>query len=219
MQKSRKNKILKRVLWGVVFIIIVGIGMIFYANIKIENSTRHLVYNTTENIPFNKVGLLLGTSKYLTSGKENQYYNNRIKATFELFKSQKIQYIVISGDNGRTDYNEPETMKNDLIKLGIPENVIFLDYAGFRTYDSVIRLNEIFGQKSFTIISQSFHNKRAIYISQRLGLKAVGYNAKDVNKYNGFKTNLREKFARVKVFIDFITNKQSKFLGAKIEIK
>ncbi len=116
-------------------------------------------------------------------------------------------------------YNEPEDMKNDLVRLGMPDSVIYLDYAGFRTYDSVIRMNKIFGQDSFTIISQQFHNKRAIYSSNRLGLSAVGYNAKDVNKYFGFKTKVREQFARVKVFLDLAVSKQPKFLGEKVVIK
>ena len=116
-------------------------------------------------------------------------------------------------------YNEPEDMKNDLVRLGMPDSVIYLDYAGFRTYDSVIRMNKIFGQDSFTIISQQFHNKRAIYSSNRLGLSAVGYNSKDVNKYFGFKTKVREQFARVKVFLDLAVSKQPKFLGEKVVIK
>jgi len=101
---------------------------------------------------------------------------------------------------------------------GIPEGRIVLDYAGFRTYDSVIRINKIFGQTSFTIISQGFHNRRAIYIAKCFNLNAIGYNAKDVNSASAFKTNLREKFARVKVFVDLLINKEPKFLGEKIEI-
>jgi SanA protein len=109
-------------------------------------------------------------------------------------------------------------MKAELVKLGVPAEKIYLDYAGFRTYDSVYRLRDIFGQSSFTVISQEFHNRRAIYIAQELGLQAVGFNANDVDAYNGFKTQLREKFARVKVFIDLLMNKKPKFLGEKIKI-
>ena len=80
-------------------------------------------------------------------------------------------------------------------------------------------MKEIFGQNSFTIISQEFHNQRAVYIANALNMNAIGYNAKDVNVYNGFKTKIREKFARVKVFVDFIFDKKPKFLGEKICIK
>lgn len=110
-------------------------------------------------------------------------------------------------------------MREELLKHGVPDSVIYLDYAGFRTYDSVIRMNKIFGQTNFTIISQKFHNQRAVYIARYLGLDATAYNAKDVSKYYGFKTRVREHFARVKMFLDLWTNKQPKFLGEQIEIR
>ncbi len=137
----------------------------------------------------------------------------------ELYHAGKIQNIVISGDNSQKDYNEPQDMMDALVAAGIPANRIYLDFAGFRTFDSVFRMNVIFGQSSFTIISQEFHNLRAIYIARALGLNASGYNAKDVDAYNGFKTQVREKFARVKVLLDIWVGKQPKFLGQKIVIK
>jgi SanA protein len=110
-------------------------------------------------------------------------------------------------------------MKIELVKLGVPEDKIFLDYAGFRTYDSVIRIQKIFGQTKFTVISQDFHNRRAIFIAMHKKLNAIGFNAEDVNVYKGFKTKLREKFARVKVFLDILFNKEPKFLGQPVDIK
>jgi SanA protein len=126
---------------------------------------------------------------------------------------------VVSGDNSRKDYDESTQMKNDLIADGIPAEIIFLDCAGFRTWDSLVRMNKIFGQSKFTIVSQKFHNERAVFIARRCGYNVVAFNAKDVDTYYGFKTNVREKFARVKVFVDFWFNKQPKFLGEEIEIK
>jgi SanA protein len=144
---------------------------------------------------------------------------NRIRAAAELYHAGKIDYILISGDNRYDYYNEPQMMQDDLIELGVPKEKIFLDYAGFRTLDSVVRAKKVFGLKSFTVISQRFHNERALFIAQNHGLHAVGYNAKDVSKNYGFKTNLREKFARVKVVLDLMTGKEPKFLGEQIEIK
>jgi len=109
-------------------------------------------------------------------------------------------------------------MKLELMKAGIPENKIFEDFAGFRTLDSVVRAKEIFGQNSFIIISQRFHNERAVFLAKQNGIDAFGYNAKDVNKNAGFKTNVREKFARVKVFWDFMFGVEPKFGGKKIII-
>ena len=192
--------------------------IIFIANIVIVNKTRSSVYDNVNDVPNTKVGLVLGTSKYLANGRINLYFKYRIEAAYELYKSGKIKYIVVSGDNHRTEYNEPQQMKDDLIALGVPAEIIYLDYAGFRTLDSVVRMKEIFGQSEFTIISQQFHNERAIYIANHYDIKAYGYNASNVNIKAGLKTQLREKFARVKVFVDFIIHKQPKFLGEPIEI-
>jgi len=210
----------KKILMGILLLgVVISVVFVVCANYRIDKQTEKSVFGDIESIPENKVGLLLGTSKLLKSGQLNPYFINRIIAAEELFKSGKIQNILISGDNSRKDYNEPQDMKDELIKRGIPEEKIYLDYAGFRTFDSVYRMNAIFGQNSFTIISQKFHNQRAIYIANALGLNAVGYNAKDVDTYSGSKTKLREKFARVKVFIDLLINKKPKFLGEKIVIE
>jgi len=203
----------------ILILIILSLVSILLANSTINKQTKSRIYSDTDSIPENNVGLLLGTSKFLRNGNSNQYFENRISATIQLYKAGKIKNVVISGDNSKKDYNEPEDMKNELIKRGIPEDRIYLDFAGFRTYDSVFRMKEIFGQDRFTIISQEFHNQRAVYIASALKLNAIGFNAKDVNAYNGFKTKIREKFARVKMFIDLIFDKKPKFLGDKIEIK
>ncbi len=111
-------------------------------------------------------------------------------------------------------------MKNDLIAKGVPEDRIFEDFAGFRTLDSVVRAKEIFGQDDITIISQKWHNERAIYLAEANDINAIGFNAKGVKiTYRfGLKTRIREYFARVKVFIDLIIGKEPKFLGKKIII-
>ena len=111
-----------------------------------------------------------------------------------------------------------DVMTLALIEKGVPANVIYLDYAGFRTLDSMIRAKEIFGQNEFIVVSQEFHNQRAVYIARQNGINAYGYNAKDVNKQAGLKTNIREYFARAKVFIDDWFGVNPKFLGEKIEV-
>ena len=161
---------------------------------------------------------MLGTGKFLNNGYENPYYTYRIRAANELLKSGKIKYLIISGDNSQKNYNEPEMMKQDLIKLGIDSTKLYLDFAGFRTFDSIIRAKEIFGQDSITIISQAWHNERAIFIAEKEGIAAIGFNAKDVNKRAGLKTQIREKLARVKVYFDYLLNAKPKFLGEKVEI-
>ncbi|RGN38426.1 SanA/YdcF family protein [Bacteroides oleiciplenus] len=215
----KSSKWTKRIKWSILTGIFLILSAILCANYSVEHTAKEFIYQDVSSIPRNKAGLLLGTSKLLRSGQPNQYFQNRIQATVDLYKAGKIEVVVISGDNSREGYNEPEDMKSELVQQGIPENKIYLDYAGFRTLDSVIRMEKIFGQKNFTIISQNFHNQRAIYIAHAKGLQAIGFNAENVNAYSGFKTQLREKFARVKLFLDLWTGKNPKFLGEPIVIQ
>tara|TARA_R110002074_G_scaffold122612_5_gene257287 strand:+ start:118 stop:753 length:636 start_codon:yes stop_codon:yes gene_type:complete len=193
--------------------------VILVCNFIISSTTKDKIYSNINTIPPNRVGLVLGTSNRITNGSSNPYYTYRIDATIALYNAGKIKFILVSGDNGSVYYNEPNTIKKDLIKAGIPEDVIFLDYAGFRTLDSMVRAKFIFGLDKVTVISQKFHNERAIYIANQKGLKAIGFNAKDLSTTQGFKVQIREYLARVKVFIDMILNTQPKFYGATIEIK
>lgn len=193
--------------------------IIITCNYIIINTASGKTFSDIAEIPKNRVGLVLGTSNKITDGSSNPYYTYRIDATIALYKASKIEYILVSGDNGSIYYNEPNTIKKDLVAAGIPENVIFLDYAGFRTLDSMVRAKFIFGLEEVTVISQQFHNERAIFIAQRKGLNAIGFNAQDLSTTQGFKVQIREYFARVKVFIDVLFNTQPKFYGAKIEIK
>ncbi len=200
-------------------IIILSLLILFTISENIFKANKKLCYNEVVKLPENKVGLLLGTSKYKKSGGQNIFYKNRINAAVRLYKAGKIKYIIASGDNRRKDYNEPKIMKADLNKKGIPANRIFADFAGFRTFDSVIRSKEIFGQSKITIISQRFHNLRALFIAKHFGINAVAYNAEEVKGPEGTKTRFRELFARVKALLDiYILNTKPKFLGKKIPI-
>ena len=185
----------------------------------IEFSTEDRIYRDVEDIPYNKVGLVLGTARHQIGGGVNPYYQNRIDATTQLFKAGKISYVLVSGDNGSVYYNEPNTIKKDLIAAGIPESKIYLDYAGFRTLDSMIRARIVFGLDSVTVISQEFHTERALFIASKKDLYAIGFSAKDVKGSRGLKVQLREYFARVKVFLDLILNTQPRFYGKRIEIE
>lgn len=213
-----KQKLLKLIKMATIAVLI-PIGIILIANVIIELGTRGKTYANTSDIPKNKVGMVLGTAKRLKNGNINRYFKYRIAATVKLYKAGKIDFVLVSGDNSRTEYDEPTDFMNELIKNGIPENKIFLDYAGFRTLDSVVRAKKIFGQESLTIISQEFHNERAIFWANRNDMKAVGFNAQDVTTRYGLKVKIREYFSRTKVFIDILFGVQPKFLGEAIEIK
>lgn len=193
--------------------------IIYWCNNHVNKTTAIYIYNDLNDIPANRVGLLLGTSRYLNSGDANPYFFNRIKAASALFFSGKIRYIIVSGDNRFTSYNEPREMRRELMKAGIPDTCIILDYAGFRTLDSVIRGSKIFGQRKFTIISQKFHNERAIYIARFKGIDAIGFNAEDPDTIVTFKVQTRELFARTMMMIDlYLLHSEPYFLGDPVKI-
>lgn len=209
----------KKLIKFFLFTCLLIIAIVYFSNKTIVSNAKGKLYTSVKTIPKNKVGLLLGTVKYLSNGRINLYYQFRIDAAVKLYKSGKIDFIIVSGDNGSKRYDEPTDFKNDLIKSGVPENKIFLDYAGFRTLDSVARAKEIFGKESITIISQQFHNERAIYLAEHFGIKAIGFNARGISGKYAIKVKLREYLARVKVFVDILFNVQPKFLGKPIKIK
>ena len=186
--------------------------LIYISHKRIESYSTYL-YPSLESVPQFDVALLLGTTKSVF-GRPNRFYQYRLQAAAELFFAGKIKAILISGDNARKSYNEPIDMKNDLLKLGIPEDVLTLDYTGFSTLDSVLRAKHIFGQHRLLVVSQSFHCKRAIYIARRHRIDAYGFPARDVIGPVSQKTHSREYLARVKALLDVeVLNSQPRFLG------
>lgn len=202
-----------------IFLAVVAALLILTADGLISKQSKYC-YTELSDLPSAKVGLVLGTSKYVKKGSINLYYTYRLNAAKELYDAGKIEFILISGDNSTTAYDEPNTFKNDLIQMGIPAEKIILDYAGFRTLDSIVRAKAVFKEDNFIIISQPFHNERALFIAQSKHINAKAYNAKDVGERYGLKTKVREKFARVKTLIDlYLLNTQPKFFGDEIIIK
>ncbi|RFS16735.1 vancomycin high temperature exclusion protein [Emticicia sp. C21] len=206
----------KLIIWSLLVLLILSITSIFICDGIIKDNAQGKLYSNVNDIPFRKVGLLLGTSRNSKLGGFNPYYFNRINAAADLLKAGKIKYLVISGDNSKKDYNEPEMMREDLLRTGVDSTRLYLDYAGFRTFDSMVRLKEIFGQDSVTVVSQLFHNERALYLASKENIAAIGFNAKDRPGGEGF--YLREKLARVKVFVDYLIATEPKFLGDKVVI-
>lgn len=210
---------MKRVLKYSLFAVAVLLVFVLVADSYISYAVRKQLYDNVQNIGHNRVGLVLGTSKYAARGRVNLYYKYRIEAAVALFKAGKIDFILVSGDNRKLNYNEPETMKKDLVAAGVPEGRIYMDYAGFRTLDSIVRSDAVFDAGSITIISQRFHNERALYIANNKNINAIAYNAQDPPQRLQAKVLMREKLARVKMLLDLLLNKQPRFYGDKIEIK
>ncbi len=196
--------------------VIIFTSLLLFANYWVGHESEGMTYDDINQIPENATGLVLGTSKRVRGGGENLYFKYRMQAAVDLFKSGKIKFIIVSGDNSIMEYNETRDMKNSLIQMGIPEDKIVEDFAGFSTLDSVLRAKEVFGQDSLTIISQEFHNERAIFIGKNHDIYSLGFNAKDVPKRYGTVTVTREYFARVKALMDvYILESMPKFYKDK----
>ena len=210
-----KQKIIKTVAW----LAVACLALIATCDIAVKATAHGRTYDNVSDIPHNRVGLLLGTNSTTPRGTHNYYYTHRINAAAELFHAGKVDYLLISGDNSSKHYDEPTMMRDSLLLHGVPADRIVLDYAGFRTLDSVIRAKEVFGQSSFTIISQKFHNERALVQARHYGIDAIAYNADDVILgYPWIKVQCRERLARVKLYLDLLMGKQPKFLGEKVNI-
>lgn len=210
-------KFTKRLIkYGFILLLITGLGA-YFANYHVKKVSETQLYSEVSKIPVKNVGVVLGTSKYVVAGGINPYFKYRMNAAWKLYKNKKIKHIIVSGDNHKNGYNEPQQMKNYLIKLGVPARAITLDYAGFRTFDSMVRANEVFGLKSFTVISQKFHNERAVFIANAYDIEAIGFNAK--SPYLSRRMRVREFLAKCKAVLDiYLLKTKPKFLGEKIEI-
>ena len=204
---------------NIVLIILLTALAIVWNDRSIDAAVNSYVFHEVEDIPPAKVALVLGTAKYRQGGGINPFYRYRILGAYDLYQSGKVHYILVSGDNGTRHYNEPEMMKKDLIAKGIPATKIFTDYAGFDTYDSMMRAKKIFGLDTLTVVSQGFHVRRAVYIGRRLGMHPYGLAVRGPGGWTGTKVRLREMLARVKAKIDILSHRNPKFLGEKISIK
>lgn len=202
-----------------IYITVILLLLITITLIWISTSTADRIYTDITELPHNRVGLIPGCNKYITQGVLNTYYTQRIDAAVMLYTEGKIDFILVSGDNGHPSYDEPREMKNSLIEAGIPKEKIYADYAGFRTLDTIVRAKEVFQLNSVTFISQSFQNRRGIFIGSFNDMDVIAFNADYmVHRFN-IKIALREGFAKIKMLLDlYIIGEEPKFLGDPIHI-
>ncbi|NUF50087.1 ElyC/SanA/YdcF family protein [Gilliamella sp. ESL0250] len=208
---------LKKLIAYIASFCLVSIMAIASLDYWISYKTAPYIYHDENQLPYRAIGVVLGTSKYVRGGGLNDFYRNRINGAIDLYWQNKVDYLLLSGDNALLSYNEPITMKKDLIKAGIPSNSIVLDYAGFRTFDSVIRANKVFDANDFTIITQEFHCERAIFIALAQDIQAQCFAVPSPKSMK--LVRIREMFARVGAFIDlYVLKKEPKYLGPIIPI-
>ncbi len=209
-------RLLKKIL---LFTVLIIVAFFFLSNIWVVQSTKENVFYDSTALPNHRVGLVLGTSHRLISGKPNPFFEKRIEMAASLYNSGKVDNFILSGDNRSIYYNEPIEMQKALIKLGVPATAITLDYAGLRTLDSIVRSKEIFGQNKLIIITQPFHSYRALFIGNYYGIDAVAMVADEPGLESSLKVLIREYFARSKAVLDlYILNTSPRFLGQKEDL-
>ena len=200
---SRRRKLLPAVLCLFVITAACAAIAIVGADLRVERCAAGRVYTSVEDIPAREYGLLPGTSRLVNGKYLNTYFYNRIHAAVELYRAGKIRKIIVSGDNGRTNYNETGDMARELIAAGVSPEDVLSDYAGFRTLDSVVRARNLFDATELTVISQKFHCERAIYLASENGIDAVGFVADEVAPRSiRIKLAVREVLARVLAVLD-----------------
>jgi len=212
-------KIFWKISKGILLLLLVMILFLLFSNICIVYYGTSKSFSLIEEIKPCDVALVLGTSSSKNGVDENLFFTYRIKAAADLYHSGKVKHFILSGDNSNAKYNEPQDMKNRLMSMGVPASSITLDFGGRRTLDSVVRCKRIFQQSKIIIVSQAFHNYRALFLAKYNGIDAVGFNAKYPKKSKS-NTIIREIFARPKAILDiFIFRTKPQIMGAKENIK
>jgi SanA protein len=204
----------------VIYLSLSLVVLVLASHFWIAHSAKAFTYSSASDVPARDVALVLGASPHAKGGRENLFFKYRMEAAAALWKAGKVKCILVSGDNHSKNYDEATAMRTKLNELGVPDSVINLDFAGFRTLDSVVRCKEIFGQTSIVLVSQEFHNERALFIARYYGLDAVALNAQEVSLKYSVKTVVREYFARFKCVLDlYVLETAPKFLGHKEVLK
>ena len=200
---------------------IVGLVTMIAIDRDIAYVGSQYIYDDLQKLPHKRAALLLGTTKYVARGRKNYFYLYRIRAAAALWKAHKVDAIVVSGDNGTRYYDETTAMYQDLIRAGVPARYITRDYAGFRTLDSVVRAEAIFGLEDYIIISQRFHLERALFLAHVKGQKAIGFVAKGIpGTAAAYRMMVRELLARTKAFLDvYVLGTEPKFYGKKERVR
>ncbi|WP_275554853.1 outer membrane permeability protein SanA [Mixta sp. Marseille-Q2659] len=208
---------LKRMTYGLIIILLLMILTALGLDRWIAWKTAPWVYDDLTSLPHRQVGVVLGTAKYYRAGVPNQYYAYRIQGALNAYNSGKVNYLLLSGDNAQQSYNEPMTMRRDLIAAGVDPADIVLDYAGFRTLDSIVRTRKVFDTNDFIIITQRFHCERALFIALHMGIQAQCYAVPSPK--NMLTVRAREVAARLGALADlYIMKREPRFLGPLVPI-
>jgi SanA protein len=200
---------------------ILGVLVIAGANGWILTRVSDRIFKSAATTPVNDVALVLGTSRVAADGvSANPFFHGRLDAAAELYRMGKVKHLLLSGDNSRTGYDEPAWMRDELVKRGVPNSAMTLDYAGFRTLDSMARANLVFGLSRCTIVTDDFHLARALFLAQAEGVEAVGCQSVPVPWKRSMKTRIREFASRTIACLDvYVLHTKPHFCGPSVELR
>ncbi len=205
---------------GIVIAVLAVLAAILAANWWVLRQSRLHIVKTSAELPLLEVGLVLGTSPRLADGGTNPFFAGRIGIAAQLYRIGSVKHLLVSGDNGKKTYDEPTAMRDALIEAGVPTAAITLDYAGFRTLDSMARAKGVFGLQRVTVVTDDFHLPRAVFLARALGLEAFGFPSSRVPFRWSMKTRAREVLSRVKACLDvYVLHTQPKFLGPPVTLE
>ena len=190
----------------------------WFAERRLETLAASYITDDPARLPDVPVALVLGAAPIGPEGGPNRYFVDRLDAAAALHKAGKVKYLLVSGDNSRPDYDEPTAMREGLIKRGVPAEAIYRDFAGFRTLDSILRAESVFGQTRLIIVSQRFHLSRAIFLAREQGIEAWGFEAQDVKRAYSLVTELRRYPSALRAYVDVWFDTPPKYTGARIVI-
>lgn len=187
-----------------------GIAILLVVDSFTSYIVRDKIYTETKTLPYREYAVVLGTAKFYSKDVINQYYKHRLEAAQQLVQEKKVNQLLLSGDNKTPYYNEPKTMTNDLLKMGVVASKIKQDYAGYTTFDSVIRARKVYKLPPFTIISQKFHCERALFIAKFKDIDAICYTAKYPE--GAYQVRIREILARTAMVFNLLIGKEPESL-------
>ena len=210
------NKTLKKILISLLIMIIIGLLIILGINFYVKNNAKQSIVSINKlNKDYDAI-LVLGAG--LRNGKPSPVIKDRLDTAYEGYESGASNKIIVSGDHGTKTYDEVNVMKNYLIDKGVPSENIFMDHAGFSTYDSIYRAKNIFQASDIVIVTQKYHLYRSLYLAKRLGLNAVGVSA-TLRDYTGsLKFEAREILARDKDFVKVMFKPDADVMGDVIPV-
>ncbi len=190
----------------------------WFAERRLEEMAESCLGSEPSRLPDTDVALVLGAAPIGPEGGPNRYFEYRLDAAAALWRARKVKYLLVSGDNSRADYDEPTAMREGLIKRGVPARAIYRDFAGLRTWDSVLRAQSVFGQQRLIIVSQRFHLSRAIFLARGAGIEACGFEARDVNRPYSILTTLRRYPSALRAYWDVWLETPPRHAGPTIAI-